>query len=336
MKYKFLVSAVLFGLSIQANAYICTNEKGEGVVDEVFFDLTDSFTSSNNAPGKVVELKKNFDYTVKAVCPKHSSGETNNYTQRSYTTTLPIIEETDRYKYLEINEYLIGAMKITDSAAGDFYPPQNYVQMGKHPNVSKGQPFPVKDSNFTFRLKVIKPFIDFVVIPKKTMFQVYVTTGSSDPLTMPVYRISYSGMINVPQSCDIGPENTLEIDFGKIAANAFKQAGAGNKPTGVNEQTKTLFIQCKNIDVQAALTVRLQAERITGDIIQSDNPDIGFKMSDINGKVLIPNDINSVIPFRLDDQPVQVPIKAWPVSLTGKEPATGPFRSRGYIRVDFE
>lgn len=335
MKYNIWILALCLGFAADANAYVCWNAKGQGVVDELSYDISDTFTSSNNTAGKVVELRKNFASQVYGICPRHNKNESNDSTKRSYMTDLPIVEVVDRYQYLSINSYLIGAVKITDSWAGDYYPPAAYVQMGKHPNVSKGTPFPIKDSNFTFRIKVIKPFIDFVPIPKKTMFTVYVTTGT-DPLAIPLYYISYSGRINVPQSCDIGVGDVLEFDFGKISANAFVQGGAGNKPLGVNEQSKTLMIQCKNIEAHAALTVRLQAELATSDTMRSDNPDIGFKVSDQNGKLLLPNNMNSTIPFRLDNPPVSVTIKAWPVSLNGVSPKIGPFRARGYLRVDFE
>ncbi|MFW1801842.1 fimbrial protein [Acinetobacter nematophilus] len=334
MKIKLLVSTLLVVASAKAGAVVCWNSKGQGVVDEVFYDLTNTFTSSNNTAGKIIELQKNFSEQVYAVCPKHSASSSNNRTWRSYVTSLPVLETIDRYQYLPINDYLIGAMKITDSAAGTFYPPVNYVHMGTHPNVSKGDPFPVKDSNFTFRIKVIRSFVSFVPIPRRTMFTVYVTTANGEPLNMPVYNISYSGSITVPQSCEIGAGNTLEIDFGNIAANAFSQAGVGNKPSSAKVETRTFPIQCTNIDGQALLSLRVEAEQATGDMIQSDNPDVGFKMADQDSRVLLPNNINSYIPFRNAD-PAYVTIKAWPVSTTNKTPAPGPFRARGYLRVDF-
>ncbi|VFS45008.1 minor fimbrial subunit [Enterobacter cancerogenus] len=117
-------------------------------------------------------------------------------------------------------------MKITDSYAGPFYPPQNYIQMGSHPNVSKNKPFAVKDSNLVFRLKVTRRFINMVEIPRETMFSVYVTTSSSDPINgTPVYTISYSGTIQVPQSCAINAGQIVEFDFGDIGASLFSQAG---------------------------------------------------------------------------------------------------------------
>ena len=75
---------------------------------------------------------------------------------RSYVSDLSVVETIDRYKYLPINDYLVGAMKITDSFAGDFYPPANYVQMGTDPQCKvKANPLVFGIQNFTFRLKVI-------------------------------------------------------------------------------------------------------------------------------------------------------------------------------------
>ena len=333
MKYKFLIFTLLLGFSIQASAVVCWNAKGNGVVDEVFYDLSESFTSSNNTAGSVVQLVRSFTNQVHAICPRHDG---DNRTRRSYVTDLPVVETVGSFKYLQINDYLLGAMRITDSDIGTFYPPANYVLMGKDSNVTMERPFPVFDSNFTFRIKVVRPFVDFVPIPRKTLFTVYVTTNSGEPLNTPVYVIAYSGSITVPQSCEIGTGNFLEINFGKIPSRAFVEGGRGNKPVGVLEQRKDLRIKCSNIDSYATLTLRLEAERVSNEIMQTDNPDIGVKISDLNGRVLLPNSIGSTIPFTYINPDVNVAIRTWPVSITGKAPEAGPFKARGYLRVDFD
>lgn len=336
MKLKYLLPIMLLFTSTPSFAYVCWNSKGRGVVDEVFYDISDSFNSTNNAVGRVVEIVKNFSSEVSAVCPRHNQDESKDTTFRSYITDLPVVEHNLWFQFLPINDYLIGGLQITDSHSGNFFPPVKYQHTGTDHNVSAGKPFPIHDTDLTFRLKVIKPFVDFVPIPKKTMFTVYVTTEIGEPLNMPVYTISYSGQITVPQSCKINAGEVLEIKFNDIPAYEFSQAGAGNKPSNVNKQSHTLSIQCNNIDANATLTLRLEAEQASGDTMVSSNSDIGFKISDQNDNVLLPNNINSFIPFSLQQNPTQITIKAWPVSLNGAIPKVGRFKSRGYLRIDFD
>ena len=68
------------------------------------------------------------------------------------------------------------------------------------------------------------------------MFTVYVTTTSSDPLNTPVYTISYSGTIQVPQSCAINAGQVVEFDFGDIGASLF--SGRGRQSSSERLTTK--------------------------------------------------------------------------------------------------
>lgn len=334
IKSRYLMAALLVMLPVtQALATVCANENG--VPTDIYYDLTDKFNSSNNQIGQIVTLAEKSQWVgVNAVCPKGTSGNT---TKRSYVTDFPITSTIDGYNYLKLNEYLDGAMKITDSYSGVFYPPQNFIQMGSHPNVSKNQPFGVKDSNLVFRLKVTRRFINMVEIPRQTMFRVYVTTTSSDPLTTPVYTISYSGTIQVPQSCAINAGQVVEFDFGDIGASQFSQAGAGNRPQNVSPKTQTIAIKCTNVEANAYLTMRVETEKVSGNALVSDNPDLGFIVASTNNTPLTPNNLASKIPFRLDDNASAViGITAWPVSVTGNKPSEGRFTSRGYLRVDYD
>ncbi|HED3853114.1 type 1 fimbria D-mannose specific adhesin FimH [Enterobacter soli] len=328
-----LLGAVLLCGALPAWATVCQN--ADGVAKDISYDLSNVFDSSNNKPGQIVTLaQKSGLVGVNAICPKGTSGK---WTMRSYVTDLPITTEIDSYKYVKLNDYLDGAMQIHDDYAGTFYPPANYIQMGQHPNVPNNKAFPVTDSKLVFRLRVTRRFINMVVIPQQTMFRVYVTTTSSDPLSTPVYTISYSGTIQVPQSCEINAGKVVEFDFGEIGASLFSQAGAGNRPDKVSPQTKTIAIKCTNVEANAYLTMRIEAEQTSGNALVSDNPDLGFVIATENGTPLTPNNLTSKIPFRLDDSAqAQVGIRAWPVSIKGNKPAEGRFTSRGYLRVDYE
>lgn len=329
----FFAGIVLLACTSPAMATVCVNSRG--VATDISYDLTNVFTTANNAVGNIVTLSEKSGYVgVSAICPVGTTGYT---TKRSYVTALPVRETIDGFQYLTLNDYLEGAMSITDDAAGQFFPPANYVQMGGDANVPVHNAFGVKDSHLIFRLKVTRRFINMVNIPKQTMFTVYVTTTSADPLTTPVYTISYSGQVNVPQTCELNVGQIVEFDFGNINAALFSQAGAGNMPAGVNKQSKTVAIKCTNVESQAYLSLRIEAEKSSGNMMVSDNPDLGFVIADSNNVPLMPGNIASKINFRLDDNAAAlVNITAWPVSVTGNKPSEGPFTARGYLRVDYD
>ncbi len=77
-------------------------------------------------------------------------------------------------------------MSLVDSVMDIQFPPQNYIRMGTDPNVSQNLPFGVMDSRLIFRLKVIRPFINMVEIPRQVMFTVYVTSTPYDPLVQQI------------------------------------------------------------------------------------------------------------------------------------------------------
>jgi minor fimbrial subunit len=183
---------------------------------------------------------------------------------------------------------------------------------------------------------VTRRFINMVVIPRATMFRVYVTTTSSDPLTTPVYTISYSGTIQVPQSCAINAGNVVEFDFGDIGASLFSKAGVGNKPEGVSSQSKTIAIKCTNVEANAMLTMRVEAEKSLimcwCRITRMWGSSLPTRAGAADAQQ--PDEQNSVPSRRQRAGAGGDPV--WPVSVTGNKPAEGRFTSRGYLRVDYD
>lgn len=330
---RWLVLLVLI-ISKLCLATVCTNAKGTpNVVD---YSITDELLRSENALGYTFEITKspNSSIGVQAICPQ---GTTETRTMRSYVTDYPVDHTEGNLKYILLNDYLEAAISIKDYIAGEFYPPVNYVRMGNEKKVSKHQSFSVDDSNLKFTFRIKKPFVGSNKFNLTPAFHVYVTTKDSDSLTNVVYNISYSGEIIVPQSCEVNTNETITFDFGNIGANAFSHAGAGNKPESVNPQTRTVGISCKNMEANALLSMRLETNLASGNAMVSDNKDLGFIIADKDKKPLTPNNIDSKIPFQLDDNAAaSVPITAWPVSITGNKPAEGKFTAEGYLRVDFD
>ncbi|MEB8248743.1 fimbrial protein, partial [Escherichia coli] len=159
--------------------------------------------------------------------------------------------------------------------------------------------------------------------------------GSCGPLNRNF--LSFGGRVEVPQNCELNAGQIVEFDFGDIGASLFSAAGPGNRPAGVMPQTKSIAVKCTNVAAQAYLTMRLEASAVSGQAMVSDNQDLGFIVADQNDTPITPNDLNSVIPFRLDAAAAaNVTLRAWPISITGQKPTEGPFSALGYLRVDYQ
>ncbi|MDH2911819.1 type 1 fimbria D-mannose specific adhesin FimH [Kosakonia sp. HypNH10] len=329
---RSIFAGVLWLAATQAFAASCYNAKGTPT--DISYDLSDSFDSSSNQLNKVLtRSEKSAWIGVRAICP---AGTRQTHTYRSYVTRFPVEFTAHGYRYLQISPHLQAAMRIHDSYAGEFYPPGNYIRMGREPNVAKQRPFGVMDSQLTLKLRVTERFMNRVTIPQQTLFTVYVTTGVNDPLITPVYTISLGGVVEVPQRCEVNAGQVVEFDFGDIRAALFSEAGAGNRPRGVTPQSRTVSISCTNVNAQANISVRLEAEKSDNHILLSDNPDLGFVVANESGQPFTPNNIFSVIPLQLDkNAAARFGIRAWPVSVTGNKPAEGPFSARGFLRVEY-
>ncbi|MGS3451040.1 fimbrial protein [Klebsiella electrica] len=128
--------------------------------------------------------------------------------------------------------------------------------------------------------------------------------------------------------------NNNVIDFGNIPASEFIDAGAGNTPESVRPQAKTVNIKCENAEKGTKLKINLKANKSQGNILVSDNQDVGFIINNDSGQHLIPNNTGSNISASLDsNQSTSIAISAAPVSVTGKKPATGLFTTTATLEV---
>lgn len=150
-----------------------------------------------------------------------------------------------------------------------------------------------------------------------------------------ISRVYLNLNITAPETCEINAGQVIDINFYNISSGAFKNAGAIAQ--GIQPQSRDVSVKCDNIAGNAQLTLRMQADKVKGNIVVSDtNNDVGFRVTNNSGKILTPNDVYSTIPFTLDKNARQnITIQVYPVSVTGNKPTEGPVTSRAYLRVDF-
>ncbi|WP_228270158.1 fimbrial protein [Acinetobacter bereziniae] len=243
--------------------------------------------------------------------------------------------------YTQINEYLQGS--VTYNWFNQYLPVpsvnQYFAYVSEGCNSSMGH---TGNTIFSLSLRISKPFmgfsyIDMPVADFYTGDDAYPAGTAKSQGAKQVLHVR--GKVIVPQSCEINSGVEMFHNFGDIASYGFKRAGIGNPIEGVTTANLGLSIKCNSyVTNNAPLTLRVQADKVGGpanDIIVSNNSDVGFKMSDQNNNILIPNNLNSKIHFN-NTNPANIVVKAWPVSVTGNEPQPGNFQARGYFRIDFD
>lgn len=335
--YCRLVIALFFHVPVfLAHAYTgeCRMRGGATntmIADLKNFDVTDP---SHDKQGYVVV--KDFQFIASGLPYRAScDNDTDDKTSIFLTTKVPLLALNSGW--YQLNDYL--SVKSQTWIDGER---QEYVD---NPMKSESNNYPEyngKETDWTtggkgkVSLKIERPFTGFSSFNKEVL-EIYANTFKEGVSQKPLTVLYMSGQVSVPQNCEINAGQVITMDFGNIPASAFSQAGAGNKPSGVNPQTRNIGIKCENIDAEALLSLRIEANKVDGNALVSDNSDLGFNIADDKYRVLTPNNIDSKIPFRLDDNAsASIPLSAWPVSITGNKPAEGRFTAEGYLRVDFD
>jgi minor fimbrial subunit len=297
------------------------------------FNIDDS---SSNVPGKIIV--KDFPFFAsglpyRASCDNDKSALTPIF----LTTKVPLSRSGKDDGWYRINDYLSVKSQTWIDAGREAYIDNPMEHESNEYNEQNGT-----ETNWRtggkgrVSIRIDRPFIGMSPF-KKEILEIYANTFKEGISTKPLTVLYLSGNILVPQGCELNAGQVISMDFGNIGSSAFSQAGAGKKPAGVNPQTRSIGIQCKNIDAQTLLSLRIEANNVSGNSIVSDNPDLGFVVGDGKQNPLTPNNVDSKIPFRLNNNAAAtVPISAWPVSVTGNKPAEGRFTSEGYLRVDFD
>lgn len=244
----------------------------------------------------------------------------------------PAGTQPDDWVYQKIDDYVSIAIRN-----GGLYLPYNRYTVKEstgEPAMGIGQSSSTRNPVYESRLRIDKKIVSGtytknIFLAELGLCEPYGCRSKEVVLT----RIYANLNITVPQSCVLNAGQVITIDFGPVSSAAFQSAGMPAQ--GVPPVTRNVSVQCDNIQAGAALTMRLQANKTSGNAIVSNNSDVGFTVMDTTGKTLIPNNLGSVIPFLLSGSRANVGIRVQPVSITGKQPKEGPVTSEAYLRVDF-
>lgn len=327
-------SAPAFGYS-----YHCTAQGGTHnfVIDNIQKDISDK---DKDKAGAIITDAE--DFQGQGSYTGHCDEPPYPFTAEAYATAVSPLQPSEKIgdtQWYKLNDYLDASFQVFVGGNSQTFPQVPFYDVSNKLPMNRSQMSSGwgTGNSGKISLRIRKPFIGFSQFSVLAL-QTYLNTQQGIQVSgEAIASVTIGGQITIPQNCEFSPDKIITIDFGNIGASAFAAAGAGNKPAGVNPQTRNIGISCKNIDAQAMLSLRLEANNVASNAIVSDNPDLGFVLADKDSKPLIPNNAESKIPFQLDgNASATVPITAWPVSITGNKPAEGRFTSEGYLRVDFD
>ncbi|WP_313047824.1 fimbrial protein [Atlantibacter subterraneus] len=268
---------------------------------------------------------------------------TGTYTSTYYTTqtNLPVGHNDGTHQYYKINEYLEVATEIYIGGTVYSYIPTPFSYFSNRNTWSPQCNVPNASGYKTgsagkLSLYLAKSFIGSQSF-SATVVSIYGNSAPGEPLgPVPMSIVTISGNVVVPQNCVINAGQTVLVDFGTLLSADFKTAG--QKPNGFTDKSFNVPIKCTNIGASVNLKLTIQATPTPQytQAIASDNPDVGIEVTNSQGTVLTPNDINSIIPFITDSSGnAEVTLKAYPISTTGKAPAEGVFTALATLRIDF-
>lgn len=327
--WKYLFS-MLFLVVYDSYAVSCIS----GCNQRVDNTINQSISTNENNVEKVISSDNVKTGTVSVMLSPGTMSDWAVY--RGYDLPPPGTVAKD-WNYTKLDDYISIALAITEPCGTNYFP---YNIQSLDGNTCTPAIYENKEQTITPRAFQSKIRIDKKIVSGTYVKNIFLAQeGRCQPYGCSRKDVVYFNIylhinLTVPQTCKLNAGDVIDVDFGNISSGAFKTAGAIAQ--GVQPQSRDISVKCDNIAGNAQLTIRMQADKTSGDIVVSDNNDVGFRVTNNNGVPLIPNNLSSVIPFTLDSNARQnVTIRVYPVSVTGNKPKEGHVTSLAYLRVDF-
>lgn len=322
--YKRFAFTLLFFASCSGHA-ACNNCN-----QNIELNINEQLSSSGNTPGYKFNSSNSTVSNVEVGGGYKSVSFSDIYGNVPDFITTP----TQEY-YQKLDDYFSIAIYSTNSC-GTMYHPSNRPQLleGSCKPDNGGGNF--RPETFHSKLRIDKTLVGGTYFKHVFIgrYGVCIGQGCSFPTDI-IATVYVNYNITVPQNCVINSGQVVSVDFGNIPSTAFKSPG--QIAERVAPITRQITMQCSNIEPFRNMSVRVQANSVSGNAIVSNNEDVGFVLGDSNRREITPNQPTSTIPFMLSGtNTATVPVTIWPVSTTGKKPVEGRVSAIGFLRIDFD
>lgn len=188
------------------------------------------------------------------------------------------------------------------------------------------------------RIYITHPLVGEIIIPETTIVNLYLSksaTGSGDnvpPGVPPVARVTLSGTITVPQSCSINAGQIIEVKLPDIQGKDIRNLGDSPQESHV---TTRVNLTCSNVANGTNLSLSLAGtnDPHNSDYLQTDNENIGIRISDKEDNTIVPNGSTELPVDDYQDGSGSSTFTTAPVNTTGKTPHTGQYQATATLDV---
>ena len=253
--------------------------------------------------------------------------------------SLPSYNQFNGKSYFSIDSYLAVAIESYLGGNKQRYQdvPFNNIDTGvTQAGCNSVDPNADTGSRGRISLYIKKPFVGQVIIPSTPILQVFASKLADNYPGIPISQVNISGVITVPQSCEINSGQVINIDYGPILNTAIKTKGA--KPLGFTEHVTELSYICTNVSegVKLSFTFNGIPSNDDSNSLATTNENIGVRVENSNGETITPNlgELSAQYDYAINRGSTS--FKSYPVNTTGQVPETGSFSTQATITINME
>lgn len=280
-------------------------------------------------------------YTVVCSC--------NTMNAAFVTATAPpgaVVHSDGNLRFYKINDFLAVSAEVYIAGNLRTYVPAPFNSVsnqntGNSNTIACSDPKNIFSTGSSGRINLyfVRPFVGEVAIPPTEITRIYLSSMSGITSPNPVAIVNMAGNVIVPQNCEIGPDASIEVDFGDISSAKFKTKGA--MPDGFSPVRKQITLKCRNIDdgVKVNLTFQGVPDPSDPTALATTNSSVAVKITDAGGAVIAPNTGHLPVDINYSPQDQQVgntSIDVYPINTTGEPSAVGEFNATATIRAEIE
>lgn len=327
----------------------CTSKQG---TKQVSFDVTKTVTeTTGNESGAIIEANWSSGsgaYNAACDCDNtdyrgvnYFTATTGNLTEKG-THSLITAYGTMEFYELVANKLQIGTEMYIAGNLGAYVPVPFAAVSNKDAGGGGCGTATMRSltAGYTGRVSIFitSPLAGEVTIPATVIANLYLSKSADNPgenvsaPVAPITQVLISGTLTIPQSCSINAGQIIEVKLPDIQGKDIRNLGDSPQESHV---TTRVNLTCSNVANGTNLSLSLAGtnDPHNSDYLQTDNENIGIRISDKEDNTIVPNGSTELPVDDYQDGSGSSTFTTAPVNTTGNIPRTGQYQATATLNV---